>query len=116
MLPNVREAHGLPPTGLKIDVQDSMTPPCTATPPQGQGGLRLKAVPYVEFSKPGPQPFDWHEDADAVVVDHSPGIAVYTNCEGNVVVRQHDYPGDSVVIVCPKDARRVAKAITEAAR
>jgi hypothetical protein len=50
------------------------------------------------------------------VVEHTPGIAVYTNPDGNIVVRQHDYPDDSVVIICPKDVRRVAKAITEAAR
>ena len=86
------------------------------TPPQKQEGPRLKAVPYVEFPKAGPHPFDWHEDADSVVVEHSPGIAVYTNSDGNIVVRQHDYPDDSVVIICPKDVCRVAKAITEAAR
>lgn len=52
----------------------------------------------------------------SVVVEHSPGIAVYTNSDGNIVVRQHDYPDNSFVIICPKDVRRVAKAITEAAR
>ena len=47
------------------------------TSPQKQEGSRLKAVPYVEFPKAGPHPFDWHEDADTVVVEHARHRGLY---------------------------------------
>ena len=78
MLPERKEAHGLPPTGLQME-QQIKTPVYRDLASEARGSA-LKAGPYVEFPNADPQPFDWHEDADSVVVDHSPGIAVYTNC------------------------------------
>jgi hypothetical protein len=107
----MKEARTVAPVPDLEDVH-SLQEVSNATTPQKQGGPRLKPVPYVEFPEQNDSaPFDWHKDADAVVVEHSPGIAVYLNRNGDVVVRQHDYPDDAVIVICPKDVRRVAKAI-----
>jgi len=65
------------------------------------------------FPQPGDD-FDWMAD-QAVVVSHSPGIAIYLNNEGSVVLRQYGMSAeDSFVIIRREDVKRVAKAIVEA--
>ena len=60
--------------------------------------------------------FDWHEDAEVVVVPEQMAIAVYHNPTGNVVVRQQGWPDEDVVIILERrNAAALARAILEAA-
>ena len=72
-----------------------------------------ESLSNIEFPHPRDD-FDWMAD-QAVVVSHSPGIAIYLNNEGSVVLRQYGMSAeDSFVIIRREDAKRVAKAIVEA--
>lgn len=54
--------------------------------------------------------FDW--GTKSVVVREVMAIAVYENTDGDIVVRQHDWPDeDSVVIIPKRDAKAVIDAI-----
>lgn len=86
------------------------------TEENGQATLKLteNSLRYIEFPRTEDDDFDWMTD-QAVVVSHSPGIAIYLNKEGSVVVRQYGMAAeDSFVIIRKEDAKRVAKAIVEA--
>ncbi|QIG91973.1 hypothetical protein [Bradyrhizobium sp. 6(2017)] len=58
--------------------------------------------------------FDW--DSADVVIPEQPRTAIFTNDDGQVVVRQHCWPDDDVVVVIsPPHAITVALAILRAA-
>jgi hypothetical protein len=43
--------------------------------------------------------FEWHESAD-VVIRHQPAVAMYLNCDDQVVIRQRaDYPDDDQFVI-----------------
>ncbi|WP_076859381.1 hypothetical protein [Bradyrhizobium mercantei] len=59
--------------------------------------------------------FDW-DDTVVTVIPEQPQTAVYTNADGQVVVRQHCWPdGDDLVLISPSYAIMVALAILRAA-
>lgn len=63
--------------------------------------------------------WDWHskDQGDSIVVPQTNAIAVYTNPDGDVVVRQQGYPEDDSIIIIPKkQAKAVADAIKLHAR
>ena len=59
--------------------------------------------------------FDWYSDdgESSIVVRHQPATAVYTNPQGEVVIRQQDQYGDDddFVYVTKDNALKVAQAI-----
>lgn len=62
--------------------------------------------------------FDWRNDPTIVVPDQPP-VAVFTNCFGDVVIRQaafDAYDEDSWIRLRPENVRAVAEAITRLAR
>jgi hypothetical protein len=64
-----------------------------------------------------PSDFDWHDDS-AVVLREQPATAIYPNRNGAIVIRQEhpwDEDSDTIVILQPQNARRVANAILEVA-
>jgi transcription initiation factor TFIIIB Brf1 subunit/transcription initiation factor TFIIB len=78
------------------------------TEENGQLRLSEKSPRHVEFPT---EDFDWMTDKD-VIVAHSPGIAVYRNNEGSVVIRQYGMAAEDVfVVVRREDVKRVVKAI-----
>lgn len=57
--------------------------------------------------------FDWQTDPD-VIVKHSPGIAIYANRAGEVVIRQYRDSGDDrCVIIRAEDVKKVFKKALE---
>lgn len=66
----------------------------------------------------GSPPWNWHNDADDVVVLDQPPVACYVNPKGAVVLRQRDdWPSDddSIIWFAPEHAAAVARAIMAAA-
>lgn len=58
------------------------------------------------------QEFKWTEDKDCVVVPPCGGVAVYTNVNGEIVVRQTDDDGPDKIITMPKEyGARLIEAI-----
>ena len=73
--------------------------------------LGENSLKHIEFPE---EDFDWM--ADPADFRHSPGLAIYLNPEGSVVIRQyHDSGDDRCVIIRIEDAKKVAKAIVGAA-
>jgi len=71
--------------------------------------------------EPSPQEraeFNWVDDADCIVVEHQPTIAVYWNGSDGITVRQEDFfgYGDQLVVIRPEFAEKVAKAILALAK
>jgi hypothetical protein len=78
--------------------------------------LRVVPKPYLEFGYDD-EAFDWADDG-SIVIPHAPGVAVYQNANGGIVIRQHASQGDKddqFVVVRKADARKLAKAITDEA-
>ena len=64
------------------------------------------------------RPWDWHDDADDVIVPDQPPVACYVNPKGAVVLRQRDdWPSDDDPIIwfAVEHAPAVAAAILDAA-
>lgn len=61
--------------------------------------------------------FDWSKN-DSVVVPTMEGVAVYTDQDGDIVVRQQNIMGDedAVVIISRGSAAKIAKAIQAEAK
>jgi hypothetical protein len=58
--------------------------------------------------------FDWHHDS--VVAKEQMATAVYSNVDGDIVIRQRTFEfEDCVIVVTPRDARNVAHAILQLA-
>ena len=61
-----------------------------------------------------PKDWDWYSDdsKDSTVVPAVQAIAVYTNNDGDVVLRQQDPMNEDAIIVIPKSyAHAIAQAI-----
>lgn len=59
-------------------------------------------------------PFDWNKDVDSVVFPTVQGVAVYSNPDGDIVIRQQAGPldDDDTIIVFPRSqAQSIALAI-----
>ena len=63
------------------------------------------------------RPFDWDADRNDVCCPEQHAIAVHTNGEDNVVIRQRDPWGDddTIIVVMSDYAPALAKAVLEAA-
>jgi hypothetical protein len=81
-----------------------------------RAGLAPDAIGRV-VAAPGPDPdrFDWDAD-DSVVVAPRPGVAIYENKFGNVVIRTQnldDPYDDNFAFVTPEGLSAVIKALKE---
>jgi hypothetical protein len=66
-----------------------------------------------------PEEFDWNESVDSIVQHEVRTVAIYSNPQGDIVIREAQWgicsPGDNLIVIARGNALSAAQAILRAA-